>query len=149
MQKEHNKKHQEKHNKKHNKNFNKKNIIIAQALCLCLFSLALGFCSDNNSTNNIDINNSNPKDTLPVNDPNKQNDTLSFADVTNNAIIVSLTDPSFTQVATATSTRTGITYTSSEMNIATINASSGEVTILAPGITIITATLAADETPKI
>ena len=139
MQKEYNKKHQEKYNKKYNKNFNKKNIAIAQILCLSLFSLTLGFCSDNNSTND------NPRDTSTVNDPNKQNDTLSFAGVTNNAVMQVLGAPNFIQLATATSQRTGITYTSSEMDIAIVDSSSGEVMIVAVGTTMITATLVADE----
>ena len=86
--------------------------------------------------------------TLTVNDPNKQTDTLTFTNVTNNVVMQAfdMAASTFTQVVTAMSPRTGITYSSSEMDIATINASSGEVTILAPGITTITATLAADET---
>ena len=84
--------------------------------------------------------------TLTVNDLNKQTDTLTFENVMNNAVMVSLTDPSFIQVATSTNSRPGITYSSNETNVATVDSSSGEVTIQAEGTTMITATLDADAT---
>ena len=95
--------------------------------------------------------------TLTVNDPSKQNDTLSFAaTVTNSAVKVSadgtmasvdyVASLSFTRAATSTSGMGTITYTSDNTDTATVVQGTGEVTLVGVGTTMITATRASDAT---
>ncbi len=66
--------------------------------------------------------------------------TLSFADET---IEKKQSDPNFTNKATPSNNTLGtITYSSSNTDVATVNSTTGEVSIIAAGTTIITATLA-------
>ena len=112
--------------KKYNKNNNKKNIIIAQILCLFLFSLLLGFCADDTKSNN----------------KIKQNDTLTFLET---KIEAAVGDPMITdQIASGGNGMGSITYASDNTNVATVNANSGTVTIVGAGSITITATRASD-----
>ena len=92
--------------------------------------------------------------TLTVNDPSKQNDTLTFGTVTNNAVNVSndgtmasvtyATNLSFTWVATSVNATGTVTYTSDNIDVATVVRGTGVVTLVGAGEAIITAMRASD-----
>lgn len=72
--------------------------------------------------------------------------TLSFA---NNSIDYILGQTTFTgQKVTATPNVSGITYSSSDQTVATVNATTGDVTVLAKGSTTITATFSGNDDYK-
>lgn len=72
--------------------------------------------------------------------------TLSFA---NNSIDYVLGQTTFTgQKVTATPNVSGITYSSSDQTVATVNATTGDVTVLAKGSTTITATFSGNDDYK-
>src|SRR5690606_8837147 len=67
---------------------------------------------------------------------------IAFTDTTVNK---DLLDPSFTQTATSLNATTAIAYESSDEAVASVNATTGEVTLVGVGTTIITATQEAGE----
>ncbi len=73
--------------------------------------------------------------------PVKQDQTLTFSSTTATATV----GETFT-APTLSGAQTTVTYTSSDTNVATVDASTGAVTIKAEGTTTITATAAANET---
>ena len=75
--------------------------------------------------------------TLTFHLTDKQAQNLSF---TNPTVTATYKDPAFTQ--TVNSAHTTVTYTSSKPSVATVNATTGEVTIVGAGETTITATAA-------
>lgn len=80
--------------------------------------------------------------TLTLRDESKQDVTLSFPETTYEATMGSeFTAPT----ASAEPTVTGITYSSSNEGVATVDAETGAVTLVAAGTTTITATFAGDE----
>ena len=108
------------HNKKYQKEYNKKNVIVLQILCLCIFSLILNFCSDSNNSSS------------------KQPSTFSFPKaeiqiVFDDAMVID-------QIASGGNETGVITYTSSTTSVATVHETTGAVTIVGVGSTIITAT---------
>src|SRR5690606_24763649 len=64
---------------------------------------------------------------------------------TNTTVEKDLLDPSFTQTATSLNATTAITYESSDELVATVNATTGEVTLVGIGTATITATQEAGE----
>ena len=107
--------------------YNKKNITIAPFLCLCLLlTLALGYCSDDNNTNNS----------------SKQSTTFAFPQAT---IEATVGDAMILDQIASGGTGTGaITYTSATTSVATVNPSTGAITIVGAGSTTITATRAVE-----
>ena len=75
--------------------------------------------------------------TLTFHLTNKQTQNLSF---TNPTVTATYKDPAFTQ--TVNSAHTAVTYSSSNTDVATVNAKTGEVTIVGAGTANITATAA-------
>src|SRR5690606_6422894 len=71
-----------------------------------------------------------------------QDPNLVFPTATETADLV---DGTFTQTATSLNATTAITYTSSDEDVATVNPTTGEVTLVSVGTTTITATQAAGE----
>src|SRR5690606_32461485 len=71
-----------------------------------------------------------------------QDSNLVFPTATETADLV---DGTFTQTATSLNATTAITYTSSDEDVATVNPTTGEVTLVSVGTTTITATQAAGE----
>src|SRR5690606_16685589 len=68
---------------------------------------------------------------------------LAFANTSATADLANTT--TFTQTATSLNQTTAITYTSSDEDVATVNPTTGEVTLVSVGTTTITATQAAGE----
>src|SRR5690606_40500379 len=64
---------------------------------------------------------------------------------TNTTVEKDLLDPSFTQTATSLNATTAITYESSDELVATVNATTGEVTLVGIGTATITASQEAGE----
>ena len=76
------------------------------------------------------------------NDPSKTTPTLSFAEETYNAT----KGETFTVPTLNNPDNVTVTYTSSKTDIATVNETTGEVSLVAPGTTKITASFAGDDT---
>ena len=78
-------------------------------------------------------------DTITVTVTDKDAQTLSFAEATQTK---TYGDSSFTVTATLSVGDGAVTYSSSDPTVATVNATTGEVTILKAGTAVITATAA-------
>lgn len=78
---------------------------------------------------------------ISINGDPRAEQTLSFSSSTASAVVgEDFTEP------TLSGAQTTVTYSSSDTGVATVDASTGEVTLVAAGTTTITATAAADET---
>lgn len=102
-------------------------------------NLMVGDISDDDSGLDNEEDNGGSQETIVV----KSNTTVSFADRVKSA---TMGEEFAGQVATTDPAGKTLAYTSSDENVATVNASTGAVTLVGAGTTLITASFAGDDT---